>query len=371
MRVLVGMSGGVDSSMAAALLSEAGHAVTGVTMALLRPPGEDPAVRRARRVAHDLNIPHRVVDLRDAFRARVIDAFVSEYRRGRTPNPCVICNSEIKFGALWDAVGRGRFDALATGHYVRRQWDGARGAWVLRCARDANKDQTYFLYRITQDQLGRCLFPLGEWPKDAIRELARDRGLSSADRSESQEICFVEGDYRAFLAEEAGEHFAPGPIRHVDGREMGRHAGLSRYTVGQRRGLGIAAGEPLYVVRLDAAQNVLVVGSREDLLAGGARLSALHWIAGPPGEDAQEIPLKVRIRYGADPVGAVLCPENGGDASVRFEEPRRAVAPGQAAVFYRGDLLLGGGVIEAPLPLEGERTPGRGERPASEIEREE
>ncbi|MCL6450321.1 MAG: tRNA 2-thiouridine(34) synthase MnmA [Acetobacteraceae bacterium] len=377
--VAVAMSGGVDSSMAALLLKEAGYRVVGLTMRLWPPAGAPGAVGAcddggaagdheaaadfARRVAEWLGVPHHVVDLSEPFSREVVEPFSAEYGAGRTPNPCVICNRRIKFGALWLAargLGAGR---LATGHYARVQYDDRRRRWLLLRGVDRAKDQSYVLYGLSQAQLAGALFPLGGRTKAEVRGLAAEVGLPAAHRAESQEICFLGGaGYRAFLEARGGPGLSPGPILDTAGRRLGTHRGLAFYTVGQRRWLGLAAGEPRYVVRLDPAQNALIVGRPEELDAGwlvarGVNLIALERLDAP-------LRLRVRTRYRGPEAWAVVRPlkaealgaqeaghtagEPGGQGLavvVEFESPQRAVAPGQSAVFYDGQVVVGGGVI--------------------------
>ena len=342
MRVIVGMSGGVDSSLAAFLLQREGHEVIGATMRIAE--GGADAVAGARAVAETLGIPHCVVDLREAFRRRIVDTFAAAYSAGRTPNPCVQCNAEIKFGLLWEALADWGADCMATGHYVRREYLPDVHRYTLRRPRDHSKDQTYVLYRLSQGQLARARFPLGTWTKGEVRTLAGELDLPAAETSESQEICFVPGDYRDFLAARDPGILCPGPIVDGGGRVLGEHRGLAFYTVGQRRGLGIAAGEPLYVLRLRPLDNAVVVGPKSALYAAGARVVNLSWMI--PLEEGKVHDAQVRIRYNAPAVPATLYPR-GDDIDVHFDEFQPAVTPGQSAVFYRRDRLLGGGFINA------------------------
>jgi tRNA-specific 2-thiouridylase len=356
-KVLVGMSGGVDSSVAAALLLEQGHAVIGVTMklwagdataAVVRRgacygPGEAEDIARAEEVARTLGIPFHVLDLNAPYQKEVLDYVCREYNEGRTPNPCVRCNRVIKFGGLVEAArGAGLdFDRFATGHYARAGRDEVRGRWTLSKASDPIKDQSYFLCGLTQDQLSIALFPLGDLVKTQVREIARARGLQVHDRPESQD--FLEGDAEAML----GLHPDPGPILDRDGHRLGEHKGIAFYTVGQRRGLGLASPEPLHVLAIDASRNALIVGPKEALLVGGLVAGELNWIV-LKGLDAPRRAC-VRIRYRHREVPALIEPVERGRVRVRFDAPQASVTPGQAAVFYDGDMVLGGGIIESGL----------------------
>jgi len=344
-RVAVAMSGGVDSSIAAVRLLTAGDEVFGLTMETSG-PGRSTADASA--AARHLGLQHHVVDLSREFHARIIMAFADEYRRGRTPNPCVRCNADIKFGLLVEkAVGLGA-EFLATGHHARVSFDASRGRYVLARGLDPEKDQSYFLYRLHQDALARALFPVGGLLKSEVRQEARRLGLRAAEKPESQEICFVPGgDYPRFLREVVPEAFRPGPIVDLGGRRRGEHQGIAFYTVGQRRGLGIAAPRPLYVVEIRPDVNTVVVGENADLFRTRLRAAGLNWVSGeyPP----QVLSVHARVRYRQVVVPATVETGEGETAVVTFERPQRALAPGQSVVFYDGDEVLGGGFITDAL----------------------
>jgi tRNA-specific 2-thiouridylase len=388
-KIMVAMSGGVDSSLAAALLHEAGHDVTGVTMDLWE--GDDERLKEslccsqemtesARRVCAKLGIPYYAFNYRREFRKFVIEYFLREYTHGYTPNPCLECNREVKFRALMARAQALGFDYVATGHYARIRtttddrpfapavpelvegqgrrpttgeprtagplWPAMTPEYQLLRAADPDKDQSYMLHMLQQQDLARLLFPIGEYSKVEVRALATHRGLASADRPESQDICFVPGgDYRNLLIEERPDSLRPGPIVDAQGHELGQHQGLPLYTIGQRRGLGVAAGQPLYVTGLDIARNAVVVGPREALDRRTLDAAGVTFVSG--GWPTAPFDCQVQIRSHAEPVAARVMPKEPGCIRVAFVRPQRAVTPGQAIVMYDGDVVLGGGRISA------------------------
>jgi tRNA-uridine 2-sulfurtransferase len=343
-RVLVAMSGGVDSSVTAALLLAQGGEVEGITMKLTA--GLCCDIGSAQAVCGHLGIPHRVIDAQAEFSRDIISNFISEYRYGRTPNPCIKCNDLVKFRLLLRFARENGFDHLATGHYARIEYDPAKARSVLKKGVDGQKDQSYFLYRFTQDQMSSVLFPLGGMLKTGVKARARDLALPAAERPESQEICFVpNNDYRSFLKEHSPGTLRPGEIVMTDGSSVGNHDGIAFFTVGQRRKLGVAAGERLYVVRIDRDTNRVILGKLSELHTGEMVVSNLNFING--SELRSPLNVTVKIRYRSPCVPAVIAPLAAGMVRVAFENPVRGVCPGQAAVFYDGDTVVGGGVIEA------------------------
>lgn len=364
MTVVVAMSGGVDSSVAAALLKERGYNVIGVTLQIW--PSDTPsegqgccsldAVEDARRVATILGIPHYVLNMREEFERSVIADFLDEYARGRTPNPCIRCNEHVKFSALLGKAQALGADRLATGHYARIGRD-AEGRFTLLRAADPRKDQSYVLYMLGQRELARLEFPLGEMAKKDARTLAREMGLPVWRKPDSQEICFVGSEgHRAFLAQRRPETAVPGEIRDTSGRLLGRHSGAAGFTIGQRKGIGVAAAEPLYVVDIDTGRNIITVGRREELMATGVQVGAVKWVSGEA--PAGPIAVTCKVRYNMREVPATVRPLPDGEWELEFVTPERAPTPGQAAVFYDGETVLGGGTIEsvcrgARQPVEG------------------
>ncbi len=373
--IFAAMSGGVDSSVMAYLLQNEGYRVTGATMRLYRPGmrvdergafsvsavdraamlpcGSDADVADARAVCDRLGIDHKVYDMGEAFCRAVIDDFVREYEAGATPNPCIVCNKHLKFGALLEASLRDGADGIATGHFARVEYDAGSGRYLLLRATDTDKDQSYVLWQLSQAVLARVKLPLGSWRKPDIRALAAELGLSTAHKSDSQDICFVpDGDYAAFLCSYTGRMPAPGDYVDESGRLLGRHKGIIHYTVGQRKGLGIALGAPMFVKSKDAASGRVVLANNDALFERRVTVGEVNLIA----VERLDAPLRcaVKIRYGARPAAATLHSVGDGRMLIEFDEPQRAPADGQSAVFYDGDTVIGGGIIRQFLPTADE-----------------
>ena len=352
-RVVMAMSGGVDSSLSAALLKEQGYEVIGITMKIW--PSDEPpvdneggcaslsAVEDARRVAYKLDIPFYVVNLEDIFGKTVIKNFKNEYAQGRTPNPCVYCNKVIKFGALLKKAKELGAYYMATGHYAKIE-QNSKGRYILKRAADQAKDQTYMLYKMSQNQLRHVLFPLAEYEKQDTRKLAREYNLKVYDKEESQEICFIpDDDYKRFLKEKYPKTAKVGPIIDVEGNRLGEHEGLPFYTIGQRRGLGLQDSKKWYVVELDPDRNAVVVGDNEDVFEKELIAEDLNWISIKKLKEPKEV--EAKIRYNTPPAKATIYP-TGEEVKVVFSKPQRAITPGQSVVFYDREVVVGGGIIK-------------------------
>jgi tRNA-specific 2-thiouridylase len=348
-RVVVAMSGGVDSSVAAYLLKAQGYNVIGATMEMWRreetknpdgPHGED-----ARRAAEQIGIPFHVFDVAEEFEREVIQYFCDEYRKGRTPNPCVLCNEKVKFAAFSKRAHELGATYISTGHYARAEYDEKSGCTLLKKGLDRKKDQSYVLFSLKQNQLQQALFPLGEHRKEEVRRRARELGLRVHDKRESQEVCFLEGEsYHSFLEQRLKGAIEPGPILDKFGKVLGTHRGITFHTIGQRRGLGLARGVPLYVIGIDREKNAIIVGEEKDIFADTFIVDSLNWIVPPRGESLP--PVQVKIRYNHPGADAVLSWTENDEVEVKFNTPQKAITPGQAAVFYDGDTVLGGGWIK-------------------------
>ncbi|NLM11440.1 MAG: tRNA 2-thiouridine(34) synthase MnmA [Clostridiaceae bacterium] len=357
-KVMVGMSGGVDSSVAAAILKKEGYEVIGVTLQIWPDdlPGPQPeggccslsAVDDARMVAFQLDIPYYVLNFQDIFEKNVIDYFVDEYTKGRTPNPCIACNRYVKFDAMLKKALSMGIDYIATGHYARIEHDASSGRYLLKRSVTDKKDQTYALYNMKQYQLERTLFPIGSYNKETVRRIAEELGFIVADKPDSQEICFVtDNNYAGFISSRVKEPGRPGYFVDTEGNILGRHKGIYNYTIGQRKGLGISVGKPMYVVKIDVKNNRIVLGESGKEYSDGLIASDLNWIA----FEKLEGPIKAmaKIRYSAKESQAVISPLGNGKVKVEFTFPQRAVTPGQSVVFYDGDIVLGGGIIEEQI----------------------
>lgn len=353
-RIVVAMSGGVDSSTAAAILKTQGHEVIGVGLRLPALLSEEPSERGccgfrgmddARRVASLIGIPFYVLDYRDVFNETIVDYFCRCYLEGKTPNPCVECNRAVKFGRLLSLAEALEADCVASGHYARTYLDPDTGRFGLKKGLHADKDQSYFLYPLTQHQLSKVLFPLGELTKDETRAVAKSLGLHVCDKPASQDACFLgDGDYRRFLAQRYPESLAEGPIVDKKGRVLGQHRGIAFYTVGQRKGLGVAAGEPLYVLSVDRTTRTVTVGTSEELETSEVAVSRVSWLACNEQPDSLEAMVKFRYRQEEQP--ATISCMGGNRVLVRLRTPQSRPAAGQSAVFYNDDIVLGGGIID-------------------------
>ena len=352
--VFVAMSGGVDSSVAALLLQQAGHKIFGVNLRMFHNEdlGQSPGktccsladAEDAGLVARRLGAPFYVFDVSQVFRSTVIRDFIEEYQNGRTPNPCAVCNRTVKFGALLDRVRVLGADYLATGHYARVEQDAATGRYLLKRGLDRSKDQSYFLYMLTQEQLAHTLFPLGGLEKTQVRQLAEAHGLVNAHKHDSQDICFVpDGDYAAFIERTVGSPSLPGNFVDQKGQVLGHHRGIIRYTHGQHKGLGLSTSEPLYVLEKDAVSNTIRLGPDSDLWSQTLTAEQFNWVSIP--EPTEPIAVTVKTRYSQREAAATARSLPGGRCQVTFEEPQRAITPGQAVVLYQEEIVVGGGTI--------------------------
>ncbi|MBQ9415954.1 MAG: tRNA 2-thiouridine(34) synthase MnmA [Clostridia bacterium] len=355
-KALIAMSGGVDSSVAAYLTLQAGYSCVGCTMKLFARPGTDPEQERrcdstrdiddARAIADSLHFPYHVVHLEDDFVSRVVEPFVRAYENGETPNPCITCNRYLKFGRLLSEAQACGCDTIVTGHYARVERKG--DTYLLKKALDPTKDQSYVLFNLTQDQLAHIRFPLGELTKAQARRIAEEHGFANAQKKDSQDICFIpDGDYAAFLKRYTGREYPPGDFLSASGEVLGRHKGIIHYTIGQHKGLGLVTPEPLYVGAIHPADNTITLVRNEDLFRRTVFVDSFNWVGGAPPQG--EIPCLAKIRYRQKEKPSVATPLPGGMVRIEFEEPERAVTPGQAAVLYDGDTVLGGGRI-VPSP---------------------
>lgn len=355
-KVMVGMSGGVDSSVAAAILLQQGYEVIGVTLQIWQDMDEEmqksegsccslSAVDDARRVANKLGIPYYVLNFKDIFNKKVIDYFKEEYFKGRTPNPCIACNRHVKWQAMLDKAVSMGIDYIATGHYAKVLYDADSKRYILKKSVTDRKDQTYALYNLTQEQLSRTLMPVGDYPKEKIREMAKEIGLSVASKPDSQEICFIhDNDYAKFLSENCDKKIVPGKFVDTKGNVLGEHKGIVHYTVGQRKGLGIAFGKPMFVVALDAKTNTVVLGDDSEVFSKELTASDLNFISIEKPFDGMRVGAK--IRYSSKESPATIYVLDNDKVRVVFDEPQRAITPGQAVVFYDGDIVVGGGTID-------------------------
>jgi tRNA-specific 2-thiouridylase len=348
-KVLVAISGGVDSSTAALLLKEEGYDVVCAHMKLwvdVDNAYNEKSIAACREICEFLEVPFHVLDLSENFKNSIIDYFVAEYRTGRTPNPCVKCNREIKWTEFLKKADELGCNYIATGHYVRiERLDSGR--WAIKKGRDDSRDQSYVLWRLTQTDLARTLTPLGEKLKTDVRQIARERGLPTAEKSESREICFIpDDDYNRFLREYGQKEnlaFEPGEVVHEDGRVLGQHKGVAFYTIGQRRGMGISNPTPLYVKKIDVAHNRIIVGEDDSLFRKEVEIEDVNWVGMAPTEKSFEA--SVKIRYKHEPAPAMISPLTDKKVRIIFRDKQRAITPGQSAVFYDNDILLGGGII--------------------------
>ncbi len=337
-KVMAAMSGGVDSALTAALLLEQGYEVVGLTM----DTGDHHVVEEARLLAKNLGIPHLYLDVAKEFQQQVIGNFLSEYRNGCTPNPCIFCNKHIKFGLLFDFAFANGADYFATGHYAKVIEE--KGRYLLYRSQNHAKDQSYVLYSLSQKVLSKLLLPLADYEKSQVRQKAAQLGLAAANKPDSQDICFIpDGDYRAFLAGK-GFFTQPGDFVDLTGKKLGRHQGISNYTVGQRKGLGIALGHPVYVIGINASSNQVILGTANQLYQSSFFVTNCNFI--PFDQLTEPVEALVRVRYQSQGAAAMLEPIGAGQVKVTFAQPEKSITPGQSAVFYQGDMVLGGGIIQ-------------------------
>ncbi len=350
-RALIAMSGGVDSSIAAFLIRQEGYELTGATMQLYEDntitAGDIPS---AIAIAGEMTIPHYVWNFEKDFRTHVIDNFVHAYESGYTPNPCIECNRYLKFDAMYQKMCQLGLDVLVTGHYARVTYDPHTDRYLLKKGIDLTKDQSYVLYHLTQEQLSHTRFPIGEYSKKQIRQIATENHLSIADKPESMDICFIpDGDYASFIERYTGKTYPPGDFISTNDHVLGQHRGILHYTIGQRRGLGVACGTPLYVCKIDPIHNTITLGGENELLADTLFANHVNWISGEPLTTPISVTAKIRYRHA--PQSATVYPESNDTLRVVFDKPQRAITPGQAVVFYNDDIVLGGATILSSQPL--------------------
>lgn len=344
-KVMIGMSGGVDSSVSAALLKKQGYEVYGVTMVVFDTKNTKQMLEDAKAVCRVLSIPHRIVDFKQKFKDTVVRNFIKEYQNGKTPNPCVLCNRLIKFGLLYEVAKDAQMDYIATGHYADIEYQQETGQYLLKKSKEDHKDQTYFLYTLTQEKLKHILFPLSGYQKEEVRSYAKELGLPVFDKKDSQEICFIDdNDYIRFLKQYGNVIDQDGTFIEKDGTVIGRHKGIWNFTIGQRKGLGMSFSEPKYVVDLNAQNNTVTLGTNEELFQSELIFGDANFIA----FDSLNQPMQVeaKVRYAAKPANALLTPFDGNLFHLRFDEKQRAITKGQSVVLYQGDTIIGGGIIQ-------------------------